>query len=235
MPYLDGTVARDGTRSAPPVYNCPDDQFRPSIDSDFPYIEIVDDRTNYFCNAGANALPPTHDYGSMFVALPRSRGGVRTTGSAQVKDGLSTTALMAEGLPSDVPGNMPYWLATNFQDELESYPPHPAVAAECAASTEQLDRFNPFSRGLYSEWGGENLRYDHVMPPNTRSGLFPTSDGSRAPNSGCFDAASNHRGGVHLSTADGAVHFVADAIAPRVWFAIGTSRGGEVVSDVTAF
>lgn len=71
-------------------------------------------------------------------------------------------------------------------------------------------------------WGGlmSGTLYNHLMPPNqpscsARESLDATT------------ATSLHRGGINVLTMDGAVHFVKDSIAHRVWYAAGTRSGGE--------
>jgi prepilin-type processing-associated H-X9-DG protein len=43
-------------------------------------------------------------------------------------------------------------------------------------------------------------------------------------------ASSHHSGGVNTLFGDGSVHFVKDSVSPVTWRALGTIRGGEVVS-----
>jgi prepilin-type N-terminal cleavage/methylation domain-containing protein/prepilin-type processing-associated H-X9-DG protein len=60
-------------------------------------------------------------------------------------------------------------------------------------------------------------------PPNPPWGLY-SGDPKRT-----FAARSRHVGGVQVSFCDGSARFIADAIDPGVWRALGTANGGEVV------
>jgi prepilin-type N-terminal cleavage/methylation domain-containing protein/prepilin-type processing-associated H-X9-DG protein len=69
--------------------------------------------------------------------------------------------------------------------------------------------------------------YNHVMPPNSWSCI----DGSGGHLlSGAWTAGSRHPGGVNVVFGDGSVHFVKQTISLRVWWALGTKAGGEVIS-----
>jgi len=49
---------------------------------------------------------------------------------------------------------------------------------------------------------------------------------------GYLPARSRHPGGVNVTTGDGAVHFVTDAVDLVVWQAYGTIAGGELVASI---
>ena len=70
--------------------------------------------------------------------------------------------------------------------------------------------------------------YNHVMPPNTWGCRYANSgnDGS-----GAITASSRHPGGVCVLFADGSVHFIKSSIGLNVWWAIGSTNGGEVISS----
>ncbi len=44
-------------------------------------------------------------------------------------------------------------------------------------------------------------------------------------------ASSNHSGGVNVLLGDGSVHFIKNSIQRRIWWALGTRAGGEVLSS----
>jgi prepilin-type N-terminal cleavage/methylation domain-containing protein/prepilin-type processing-associated H-X9-DG protein len=77
--------------------------------------------------------------------------------------------------------------------------------------------------------------YNHVATPNSRT--CASMDASMMMSGSMVDMAvqlpptSSHPGGVNVLFGDGTVRFVKDTVALRVWRAIGTRNGGEVVSS----
>jgi prepilin-type N-terminal cleavage/methylation domain-containing protein/prepilin-type processing-associated H-X9-DG protein len=76
--------------------------------------------------------------------------------------------------------------------------------------------------------------YNHVAPPNNRTcaGMDATMMGSMSM-AGMpvqIPPSSYHPGGANLLLGDGSVRFIKDSIDLRVWRALGTRNGGEVVS-----
>jgi hypothetical protein len=95
----------------------------------------------------------------------------------------------------------------------------------------------PTGSGQFSV-GGRNwsngefnvTRYNHVMPPNTRSCM--TGAKSTPSNSnGATTAASFHRGGVNLVLCDGSTRFIRDGISPSIWDRLGNRKDGKPVGD----
>ena len=91
------------------------------------------------------------------------------------------------------------------------------------------------TRGYRWGWAtpGGSL-FDTVVTPNSRQ--YPWST-CRFGCAGCntdathfTNASSDHPGGVNVCFADGSVKFVKDTIEMRIWWALGTRKGGEVVS-----
>ncbi len=85
-------------------------------------------------------------------------------------------------------------------------------------------------------WHLSNSAYTHYNTPNGLS-CFNTSD-DPAPGTNPWGAVttmvtatSDHPGGVNVCMTDGSVHFVKDTINPNVWWALGSKKGGEVVSS----
>ena len=77
--------------------------------------------------------------------------------------------------------------------------------------------------------------FQTIVPPNSKT--YPWNS-CRADCAGCgpddsifSNAQSNHSGGVNVLFADGSVKFVKDSIDMRMWMALGTRAGGEVVSS----
>ena len=76
---------------------------------------------------------------------------------------------------------------------------------------------------------------NHIQPPNGGAYKFNfcrlgCSPGCNMDNSVSWPASSAHSGGVNTLFSDGSVKFVKDTIALRIWYALGTRAGGEVVS-----
>jgi prepilin-type N-terminal cleavage/methylation domain-containing protein/prepilin-type processing-associated H-X9-DG protein len=77
--------------------------------------------------------------------------------------------------------------------------------------------------------------YNHVSVPNSRT--CASMDPSMSMSGSMVDMAvqlppsSYHPGGVNVLFGDGTVRFVKDTVALRVWRALGTRNGGEVVSS----
>jgi len=75
--------------------------------------------------------------------------------------------------------------------------------------------------------------YNHYGPPNSMSCHNQTEENTQtwACSFGICPATSNHPGGVNLCMSDGSVRFVKDSVNLTAWWAIGTRKGGEVVSS----
>jgi len=67
--------------------------------------------------------------------------------------------------------------------------------------------------------------YMHVLPPNQRNCHVY---GGEPNGNNMVTASSMHGSGVHLTAADGSVHFVSLSIEPRIWWALGSRNGAEV-------
>jgi hypothetical protein len=78
-----------------------------------------------------------------------------------------------------------------------------------------------------SWWDGnyQNTLYNHYLTPNANR-----PDCIVYHNPGWKTARSFHPGGVDLLCCDGHVIFIKNAIDPRIWQAISTRAGGELVS-----
>jgi prepilin-type N-terminal cleavage/methylation domain-containing protein/prepilin-type processing-associated H-X9-DG protein len=78
-------------------------------------------------------------------------------------------------------------------------------------------------------WDG----YNHWMPPNSL-GCYNAADGNTEQWGNINDAqppSSNHPGGVNMAMADGSVKFIKDTVSVPTWWALGTRRGGEILSS----
>ncbi len=91
-------------------------------------------------------------------------------------------------------------------------------------------------------WWGDAAAFETYLAPNSDSPDVlsqPEFCTNRPPNPPCvaataarpdlYAARSRHPGGVEVALADGSVRLVKDTIQIRVWRALSTTRGGEVV------
>jgi prepilin-type N-terminal cleavage/methylation domain-containing protein/prepilin-type processing-associated H-X9-DG protein len=196
-------------------------------------------RVNYRFSLGPAALWAPGSY------YPASQSGPFTVhvvySPADFPDGLSTTVGASERLEGDwIKG--PFKLGGDYVYLTTAIPPgiSPAlydpdqVIGYCSGLPLTLPQE---SRGGES-WllsGLHFTNYNHCATPNMRISdcslnsadlqLLP----ARVNEQGVFKASSHHPGGVNALLMDGSVRFFADGIDLRVWRALSTRNGGEVV------
>jgi prepilin-type N-terminal cleavage/methylation domain-containing protein/prepilin-type processing-associated H-X9-DG protein len=95
-------------------------------------------------------------------------------------------------------------------------------------------------RGRYYNPGHSGVAFSTRLPPNTRvPDVFDWCSDNPPPQAPCtwsgqyifVLARSYHSQGVNLALADGSVRFVPNTIDPRVYLALGSRNGGEVVNE----
>jgi prepilin-type processing-associated H-X9-DG protein len=79
--------------------------------------------------------------------------------------------------------------------------------------------FPPNTKVLFTS-GGVSYDVDFTSRREGKTAAVPTYTAATA--------RSFHAGGVNVLLLDGSVRFVADAVAPPVWRALGTRAGGDV-------
>jgi hypothetical protein len=148
-------------------------------------------------------------------------------------DGASHTALAGESLLGETP---PPLTPRSDADPRLVYgfaPAAPLTAASCGATA----LWNLSDPPSYSWANGEfrSALYNHWTTPNSRDFdcvsaklLGPLAE--RYAAYGWRTSRSNHPGGVHVATADGAVDFVVDAIDLPAWQALATRAGEDDVA-----
>lgn len=173
---------------------------------------------------------------------------------ASIGDGTSNTALFSEKLlgtynnsllPTanstdglrgffDVGGGSP-------GDQANSNPSQAATLAQkflslCQAVPGSTQAQNSMCFGYLYAIGyyvhGTNC-YNHFGPPNSLSCHNQVQESSQVweISAGISPPTSRHSGGVNVCMADGSVKFIKNTIAPQTWWALGTRKGGEVVSS----
>ena len=195
-------------------------------------------RANYRFSLGPTPLSGPGIY-------PPSRSGPFTMqfvySAADFRDGLSTTVGVSERLEGDWTKGPFKWggdylyVATAIQPNISPsvWDPDEAVRY-CSGLSMSLPQE---SRGGES-WLLSSLHftnYNHCATPNMRipDCCLNSSDLStllyRINVQGVFKATSYHPSGVNAALMDGSVRFFTDGIDLRIWRAVSTRAGGEVV------
>ncbi len=185
--------------------------------------------------AGERATPGKAN-GMVVLANPRRVVKWHSAGKLRMKDvtdGTSHTVAIAERLIQ----------TASSLAELRDAPPalqsfHVTGAArplgEMAQRCSPAQTHSEANQGAYlgrawiSGWSATGGTYMHLMTPNQNHCHFTLQD-----DEGDFavTAGSRHAGGAQVVMADGHVEFVVDAIAPEVWWALGSRNGGETNVD----
>jgi prepilin-type processing-associated H-X9-DG protein len=214
-----------------PFFNCPSDPR--NVDDDYPA------KNSYRANAGTNVgvVDP--------ILLTEMNDGLFVAGQEiefrQVADGLSNTAMFSE-----------MRLGDRNQEELDAASDWLGIAARetttdrvFADCVDQIDSGSGTStvQGSFSGYGWwlgqySTTRYNHVMPPNSRSCMRIGRGGGRGGTTevvvthwidyeGTATTASSwHPGGVNVALADGSVHFVSEEIGVSAWREMGSRTAG---------
>jgi len=145
---------------------------------------------------------------------------------AAIVDGTSSTAFFSEKVLGD--GNMGQ--VSPFEDTffVPTGPGIPNSADEAHQLCQACDinnLANQFPIFMGAPWMNGQHCYQHISPPNSRSCGFLVS--LRAT----MAATSRHPNGVNVVFGDGSLRFVTNNIDLSIWRAMGTRRGGEVVTD----
>jgi prepilin-type N-terminal cleavage/methylation domain-containing protein/prepilin-type processing-associated H-X9-DG protein len=140
---------------------------------------------------------------------------------AAIRDGTSMTAIFSErclGVPQhpDPLGDF-YMTAPTVDDCAHA---SPILVARYDNPTES-------SGGRWADGVMFYTRYHSILTPNSPSCNFGGDDWDGQK---IVTATSRHPGGVNLTLVDGSVRFVKNSVDSKVWQALGTVSGGELVS-----
>ena len=144
--------------------------------------------------------------------------------TADIIDGTSQTAAMAEILPGDGSqrrSRMLYDTRTNIANV-------DLFAQECRTANVGGDPWS-FGRPWTSGDAGRAL-YNHINGPNQ-----PSCTNRGQVQEGAYSAGSLHSGGVNVLFVDGHVAMVFESISLSMWRALGTRNGGEKQVDFKIF
>jgi prepilin-type N-terminal cleavage/methylation domain-containing protein len=198
-----------------PTFICPSDP------SQLP--TAVGGRNNYYWNAGNGVVM----YDSGATGQPPSNGLVyhsKLFRFADIIDGLSGTAAFAEKLTGDG--------SNGISSKTDTFQPgtYPNNADEAMQQCNAVN-VTDLSKQGYSNVGGPWLQqyhstnqYNHVLPPNGRSCMYPPGRIATTSN-------SQHPGGVQITLCDGSVRFVSATINLATWRNLGSINGGETIGE----
>lgn len=199
-----------------PSFRCPSDPT--------PLPGSVGGRNNYYWNAGNGVVM----YASGTTGQPQPNGIIyhsKRYRFADITDGLSNTACMAEKLTGDGSNGI-----SSPRTDTFSPGTYPNNADEATTQCNAVDVTDLGQQG-YSNVGGPWLQqyhstnqYNHVLPPNGRSCMFP-------PGRIATTANSQHSGGVQIMLCDGSARFVSENIDTDLWRSIGSINGGEKLGE----
>jgi prepilin-type N-terminal cleavage/methylation domain-containing protein len=199
-----------------PAFRCPSDPTK--------LPATVGGRNNYYWNAGNGIVM----YASGAAGQPATNGVIfhnKRFRFNDITDGLSNTATMAEKLTSDGSNGISSPKTDTFAPG--TYPNNANEATQQCNAVDVTD----LSRQGYSNVGGPWLQqyhstnqYNHVLPPNGRSCMFPPGRIATTVN-------SQHIGGVQLLLCDGSVRFLSENMDVNTWRNLGSIDGGEVIAE----
>jgi prepilin-type N-terminal cleavage/methylation domain-containing protein/prepilin-type processing-associated H-X9-DG protein len=185
-------------------------------------------RNNYYGNSGFNILfqlPPTNPSNPNF-GMPECNGVIvpgKVIGFHDVKDGTSNTAFISEKIKGDGSNGISTPESDTYRPGTSPATPDEAYRDCLAVNVTDLSRQGVSNVGapwIYSYHS--TTRYYHVLPPNTRSCMYP-------PGRIATTAGSWHPGGVMVALCDGSVRFAPETIELATWRALGSRDGQEVV------
>ncbi len=206
----------------------------------------------------ASSFPNVDNEASGIIVPPVPYAGLpamnaRVFGIESVKDGTSNTGMFSERLIGVNGGGQLPAVYSNSPDGIRGIYQCPISLPRTGSSPQQVLQFmqacNSLPGGTQSltAWNtgfcwsfgfplyAGLLNYTHFGTPNTYScdnpppGI-PWLNGQGDPTM-TAPPTSNHPGGVNVCFADGSVHFVKNSVSPQTWWALGTRRGGEVISS----
>ena len=202
---------RYGEVVTPDIFYCPQDEMK-----NHPQFQA----TSYGFNIGSGG-PEPGDLGPF---------GVDPISPQRIRDGWATTAAFAE-IASPKPSN-------RHLGRLDLNPFKAAFdeAAEACRTFDEADGQSVFGIARGSNWPVSNsleTGYNHMLRPATRSCMLtvPGVAGIQTDYNASLNAVSGHRGFVNLSLLDGSVRRIDNSIEIRVWRALGTIAGDEVVDE----
>ena len=144
--------------------------------------------------------------------------------SAEIRDGLSNTLAFSEKPITD---GVRYQAFRDWSSEIGELGPMGADdwIGTCIRTKPNAPVLNAGVSWLISNTTA--TLFTSVAPPNSR---VPDCGCSAFENLGSYTARSQHPGGVCAAMADGSVHWYGASLDARIWRAMSTRAGGEIVA-----
>ncbi len=149
---------------------------------------------------------------------------------SRITDGLSNTVAYSERLVGDLDlGRYSPDVDIAILERGPSSFPDEVVQA-CQTVTANSKHFSS-SGATWLIGHRTHTAYNHVLTPNSKIPDCALGFTMRNIPQGAVTARSYHRGGVNACFADSAVRLISENIDMKVWRALGTIHGGEVIND----
>jgi prepilin-type N-terminal cleavage/methylation domain-containing protein/prepilin-type processing-associated H-X9-DG protein len=201
-------------------------------------------RNSYRASNGTNWDWWSRGKGAGAMTRPQPTG--QTIGTlSEISDGTSGTIAFVERLRGTgdqsrtvgnvyVGGNgtqwgMPTYVVSNPADLTYM---DGTVVPECVTFAQTTGTGNIY------QWGGFYWAHGEYTSSKSNFTLTPNSSipdcsawGGVGAGIGFYSARSKHPGGINACFADGSVRFIKDSINQRIWLALGTRAGAEVLSS----
>lgn len=213
------SINRELQKITIPVLLCPSDR-------------AVAGGTSYRANYGIS--PGVFKFDGTSFREPTARTGAFVNGTAvradEFTDGLSATALFSERVLGDGdPSTYDPWRDW-FVAPRPFYTAAEALTVCESTASNNPPRHDSFHGHNWLFGGPRHSWYDHISTPNSRipdcmSGPAMAVGGGHS----LMTSRSVHSGGVNVCFADGATKFIGDRIELKVWRAIGTRSGRDVI------
>jgi prepilin-type N-terminal cleavage/methylation domain-containing protein/prepilin-type processing-associated H-X9-DG protein len=203
-----------------PQFRCPSDFVNRMTDASNSANQVNNARNNYKGNAGN--LPRigttmTDNNGVFLIAA--------TVFPAHIRDGMSNTVCFAEACTGDgddlaIDERSDWYAITTGTGQSRQRFYDACRAATVGVGAERQSSYS----GRNWVWGNMfPTRYNHVMPPNSRSCARGATVNANAQGT-VTTASSRHPGGVNVALCDSSTRFVSESIDHRVWWAVGSRQ-----------